>query len=146
MKKLYRVEWMHNGNWRMDASSSGTFKTKEEAREHKKTLQRNSSGNLEMRILEIEVPTNEIATALMQLPEKSVNVPYIRAQLGQLHNHEIDYIVRAVNAHEELVWQLKSAQKWIERASLLLTPDQRGSCGFHSTDAAHKAIAKAKGK
>lgn len=56
------------------------------------------------------------------------------------------FIVRAVNSHEELVWQLKSAQRWIDRARTLLTPDQQGYCGFHNDSPTQKAIAKAEGK
>ncbi len=53
MKKRYRVEWMHNFNWRMDEDGSGTFATREEAEEYIRLSQKQSSGPLTTRIVEV---------------------------------------------------------------------------------------------
>lgn len=58
MKILYRVylvEWMHNGNWRMDEDSRGArFTTKSAAEAHQKTI-KDKSPNLQTRIVKVEV-------------------------------------------------------------------------------------------
>lgn len=98
---------------------------------------------------------------LMQLPGKSVNVRYLRAQLGQLHDNEIDYIVRAVNAHEKFIDLVHALKERIEECG-----DCDGSGKEHKTsacgrcggigkvlenctgliDSVHEAIAKAEGR
>lgn len=82
-------------------------------------------------------------SALMQLPEKSVNVPYLRAQLGQLHDHELDYIVRAVNAHEDLLEAAKNARNVL--AALAVGDLKQVRVDSSALLALRSAIAKAEG-
>lgn len=51
--KRFRVEWMHNGNWRMDDDSTGTFTTKEKALEYEIQIKASSTGELVTRIVEV---------------------------------------------------------------------------------------------
>lgn len=51
-EKEYRVEWMHNYQWRMDLDQHGTFSSKEKAEKHRDEMQKKY---LEMKIRIVEV-------------------------------------------------------------------------------------------
>lgn len=51
--KNYRVEWMHNGQWRMAENDAETFSTREAAERHLKTLKKKYP-KLETRIVDLK--------------------------------------------------------------------------------------------
>lgn len=52
-KNVFRVEWLHNCNWRMELNGGGRFDTRKEAQAYQRFIERESPG-LETRIVEVE--------------------------------------------------------------------------------------------
>jgi hypothetical protein len=54
--KKYRIEWLHNGNWRMELNHKGEYDSKQAA---ERAARSNDYGGLKTRIVEIELPQYE---------------------------------------------------------------------------------------
>ncbi len=55
----YRVEWLHNYQWRMELNDKGTFATRPEAKAYEKEIKRHSSPGLKTRIIKL-LATKEV--------------------------------------------------------------------------------------
>lgn len=88
---------------------------------------------------------------LSMMENWNLHGPFVNKEspcLGEIYSKsDADYIVRAVNAHEELLETVKGVKNWLRSKQILEIKKGDAWCGFeHWSDVLEQAIAKTEGK